>query len=97
MNMKTEFQCNIIAKLKSRREELGFSQVSIAMYLRISPGQLGNIESYKRPHKYTLKQISLLCRMLDVDIATLFMPDNVTNKNMNTLIEQIIRYEENEV
>lgn len=96
MNMKTEFQCNIIAKLKSRREELGFSQASIALYLGISPGQLGNIESYKRPHKYTLKQLVLLCKKLDIDITTLFINEDKRSENLNTLIGQIIRYEENE-
>lgn len=90
--MKTAFQCNIIAKLKARREELGFSQASIASYLGISPGQLGNIESYKRPHKYTLRQLALLCKKLDIDIEELFQG----NKDMNSFIEQVIRYEENE-
>lgn len=77
------------------REERGISQASIAQLLGISPGQLGNIESYKRAHKYTLKQIVSLCDKYDVEITDIFLLDNnLSNKDQTRmLIESIIKYQ----
>lgn len=96
--MKTEFQNAIIRKLKLLREERGLSQAAIAKILGISSGQIGNIESYKHPHKYTIKQISILCENLHLNIAELFLP-NITVIDVtliNRLIDQIIKYQEND-
>lgn len=94
--MKTEYQNTIILKLKSIRDERGYSQASIARLLGISPGQLGNIESCKQRHKYTLKQILLLCREFDYPITDLFLFGKGQDNSVNSIVESIVRYEEGE-
>ena len=51
---KTKYQQTIIAKLRRLREEKGYSQQKIGYILGLSNGQVGNIESTKQTHKYTL-------------------------------------------
>ena len=94
--MKTEFQTFIIDKLRKIREENNHSQAYVARVLGISPGQLGNIESYKRVHKYTLKQIYLLSHLFNISIETIFStPHNELKEGeTNKIIEQIIRYQD---
>lgn len=95
--MKTEYQNQVIARLKSLREKNGFSQLNIASYLGISSGQLGNIESYKRPHKYTLKQIYQLCTKFDIEIQQVFCPTkHEASTSITEIIKLIIKYQENE-
>lgn len=93
--MKTEYQIAIIMTLKKLREEQGITQSAIAQFLDISPGQLGNIESCKQKHKYTLKQITLLCRKFCYPIADLFMQKADANNNIDSIIDKIVEYEEN--
>ena len=92
--MKTEYQNAIISKLKLLRDKKGYSQATVARLLGISPGQLGNIESCKRRHKYTLKQILMLCREFDYPIADLFLLDAEHDNTVNNIVESIVRYEE---
>jgi len=95
--MKTEYQNQVIAKLKSLREKNGYSQLDLASYLGISSGQLGNIESYKRPHKYPLKQIYQLCDKFGVAIQEVFCSkDNEVPTSITEVIKLIIKYQENE-
>jgi len=88
--MKTEYQNEVIARLKALHEKNGFSQLDIATYLGISPGQLGNIESYKRPHKYTLKQIYLLCTKFGIEIPQVFCSSK--HEASTSLIHALIFY-----
>lgn len=94
--MKSQFQTTIIEKLRRLRIERNMSQAHIARALGISPGQLGNIESYKRSHKYTLKQIYTLSTILGVTIEELFSTEQTKLKHgdVNGTIEQIIRYQD---
>lgn len=94
--MKTEYQNEIIYRLKKHRESLGFSQINIADKLGISYGQMGNIESPKQNHKYTLEHIYIICRYLKVPIEQIFLSDEdfAENKDIiDKLITNIIRYE----
>lgn len=95
--MKTKYQNQVIARLKSLREKNGFSQLDIASFLGISSGQLGNIESYKRPHKYTLKQIYQLCTKFGIEIPQVFgVPQHEAPTSLTEIIKLIIKYQENE-
>ncbi len=96
--MKTNYQLQVILKLKILRENKGYTQAEVAKTLGISPGQLGNIESPKMPHKFTLKQIYVLCELLNVDIVDVFLSSDQKKTNIETklLIKQIIEYQENE-
>ena len=91
--MKTQYQYEVISRLKKLREDKNYTQASLAKLLEISPGQLGNIESIKQEHKFTLAQILKICDELGGSIETMFLPDS---KDVNTrdVIEAIIKYQE---
>lgn len=95
--MKSEFQLQIILKIKREREARGLGQKNIADILGISEGHVGNIESYKYPHKYTLKQLDALCKFFKIPTEQLFIPDESylhANTNITTLlIDKIVDYE----
>lgn len=93
---KTEFQQVIITKLRKLREEKGYSQQNVANILGLSNGQVGNIESIKQAHKYTLSQIKTLCKEFNVNLENIFLEEE-DYKNTNIielLIEKIINYGE---
>lgn len=95
--MKTEYQQKIINRIKSIREERGMTQLAFAHLLDISPGQMGNIDSYKQPHKYTIKQIMTICDSLHVDIEDILFPDKGNTKiySVKDVVNAIIRYQDN--
>lgn len=92
--MKTEFQYKVISRLKKLREEKNYTQASLAKLLEISPGQLGNIESYKQDHKFTLAQILKICDLLEIDIVDVFLPEKGENVIPREVIEEIVKYQE---
>lgn len=73
--MKTQYQYEVISRLKKLREDKNYTQASLAKLLEISPGQLGNIESIKQEHKFTLAQILKVFDELGGSIETMFLPD----------------------
>ena len=91
--MKTEFQYKVISRIKKLREEKNYTQASIAKLLEICPGQLGNIESIKQEHKFTLAQILKICDALEIDIESIFLPEKEDVKTRE-VIEAIVRYQE---
>ena len=88
--MKTHFQYEVISRLKKAREDKNFTQASVAKHLGISPGQLGNIESYKQCHKFTLAQILKICDLLEIDIVEIFLPNKEGNVEPREVIEEIV-------
>lgn len=94
--MKTEYQQNVINRIKKIREDKGVTQLSFAELLGISPGQMGNIDSYKQPHKYTIKQIVTICDSLGVKIEDIFFPEDIAKKTLSVrdIVNAIIRYQE---
>ena len=93
---KTKYQQTIIAKLRRLREEKGYSQQKIGYILGLSNGQVGNIESTKQTHKYTLSQIRTLCKEFHVRIEQIFLEgdDHETKDVIDLLIDRIIAYGE---
>ena len=94
--MKNEYQNDIIGRIRKLREERGYTQSKIADIIGISNGQMGNIESPKTPHKYTLAHIHNICKEFNIPIEQIFLDDNDYAKNIdliNLLIEKIIEYE----
>lgn len=94
---KTEFQLEIINKLKELRLNQKFSQATISDILGLnSYGSIGNIESPKFKHKYTLKHIKLLCDEFQYPIEELFLNEDelLLGKKEYTecLINKIIEY-----
>ena len=92
--VKSEYQQVIVSKLRKLREERGYSQQKVGSILGISNGQIGNIESLNRPHKYTLSQIRALCKCYNIRIEQLFLEDaDYENSDIiKILIDKIIDY-----
>lgn len=95
--MKTDYQQQVINRIKLIRESKGFSQLAFSKLLDISPGQMGNIDSCKQPHKYTLKQILRICDFLEITIEEVFFADNEKCEMFSTrnVINAIIKYQDN--
>ncbi len=95
--MKTEYQQEIIHKLRQLRQEHNTSQSAIATLLGISPGQDGNIESFRTGHKYTLKHIKAICDEFKYPVDRIFISDDDYSGDtdiISLLITNIIHYEE---
>lgn len=87
---KTDIQFKIILKVKKLRMKNGFSQAMLASELGISNGQIGNIESAKKYHKYTLPQLYHICKIFNVSMEQLLLDDNDYNGSQN-VVELIIK------
>jgi len=95
--MKSDYQQQVISRIRVLRERKGVTQLSLANMLGISPGQMGNIDSCKQPHKYTIKQIMTICDMLGIGIEDVLFPDDqCTQKtySVKDVVNAIIRYQE---
>ena len=86
---------NIILKIRNLRMEHGLSQQGLSNVLGVSEGQIGNIESPRFQHKYTLKQIYKFCEFIDYPFERIFLTDDElsSSNKTNLLIERIIEYE----
>lgn len=93
--MKTFIQNSVIFQVKKLREANGYSQKRLADVLGISNGQIGNIESCHKPHKYTLQQLYTICQEFHISIQHLFLTEEEivnTNNIIDALILKIIEY-----
>lgn len=95
---KTDYQLRIINILKELRQNQNMTQALVSDLLGInSYGQIGNIESPKFPHKYTLKQISVLCREFNYPIESVFLNEEELkldkNELVKCLIEKLVEYD----
>ena len=57
----------------------------------MSCGQIGNIESFKQPHKYKLEHIYMICKRFNVAIVDIFTEEE--KLDTERLIQKIIEYE----
>ena len=92
--MKTEYQYEVISRIKKLREDKNYTQASLAKLLEISPGQLGNIESYKQDHKFTLAQILKICISLEIEIEDILLPERSEKVELIDIVEAIVKYQE---
>lgn len=95
--MKSEYQNHIIYRIRQLREEHGYTQGKIASVIGISNGQMGNIESPKTSHKYTLAHIQQICKEFKHPIEQIFLEDedfSTNNDIISLLIEKIVKYEQ---
>ena len=92
----TNFQDTVIQKIKKLRTERNISQSALSNILNISSGQIGNIESPKFPHKYTLKQIYVFCQFIDYPFELIFLTTSEAKKSdsKELLIKKIVDYDE---
>lgn len=92
--MKSDYQNTIVSKIRKLRLSKNYSQQDISAILNISNGQIGNIETPSKSHKYTLAQLAILCDEFNISITSLFLEDiegfstdEVTKRLINSLIE----------
>lgn len=94
--MKSDYQNQIIDKIRVIRQQNGYSQNQVAAIIDISSGQMGNIESPNRSHKYTLTQLSMICNEFNISIVDIFLENSESldkTETINRLINSIIEYE----
>lgn len=94
--MKSAYQNKIIDAMRKLRIEHHFSQEDVAALLRLSGGHIGNIESPKMGHKYTLKQLYLLCKEFGYPIEHLFLEESDYADRediISKVIQKIVAYE----
>lgn len=98
VQMKTNYQFSIIGKLRAIRQEHNLSQATVASLLGISTGQMGNIETPKAAHKYTLGQIYALCQYVHIPIVDIFLEEDEkqlpTAEQIDLFIQKLIEYEQ---
>lgn len=92
----TKIEEQVIQTIRKLRMERNISQLAMSNILGISDGQVGNIESPRYQHKYTLKQIYTFCSFIEYPFEKIFLSENeISSKNhINLLIEKIIQYDE---
>lgn len=92
----SEIQEQVIQTIKQLRTERGISQLALSNILGISDGQVGNIESPKYQHKYTLKQLYDFCSFVKYPFENLFLSkDELQSKeSIRILIDKIVKYDE---
>lgn len=94
--MKSEYQNIIVDRIRRIRLSKNYSQQDISAILDISNGQVGNIETPTKTHKYTLSQLAVLCEEFEVNIKDLFLEDTdglSSEELVKRLINSIIEYE----
>ena len=94
--MKSAYQNDVIFRIRVLRERNGYSQLRIAELLGLSSGQIGNIETPKQPHKYTLAQLQVICNEFHVPIEQVFCSsaEEAASITINDLVHKIIEYQE---
>lgn len=95
--MKSEYQNIIVDRIRRIRLSKNYSQQDISAILDISNGQVGNIETPTKTHKYTLSQLAVLCEEFEVNIKDLFLEDTdglSSEELVKRLINSIIEYEQ---
>ena len=90
---KTDFQNEVVNRIRQLRTDRDISQIGLANIIDVSNGQIGNIESPKFRHKYTLKHLDLIAKAFDVSVTYLLTGRNETFTS-EQLIQLIIKYDE---
>lgn len=90
---KTKYQLDVINRIKELRIEKGVSQQKLASLLLISNGQIGNIESPKYQHKYTLKQLYSISCIFCIPFNQLLI-ESYNELSTEEIIKLLIKYDE---
>ncbi len=89
---KTGFQNEVVNRIRLLRIDNDISQIGLANIIEVSNGQIGNIESPKFQHKYTLKQLYMIAQHFRVSIPYL-LTGKEEPLNTEEFIEVLIKYE----
>ncbi len=95
-SQNSEIEEQIIQKIKTLRTERNISQSAMGDILGISHGLVGNIESPRFQHKYTIKQIYTFCSFINYPFEKIFLSESELSSSdfLKILIEKIIDYDE---
>lgn len=88
---KTEFQNEVVNRIRLLRIKHDISQIGLADIIEVSSGQIGNIESPKFQHKYTLRQLYLIAQHFKVSVP--FLLTGMEELTTEQLIKTLIQYE----
>ncbi len=89
--MKTELQLKVINLIREFRNREHLSQARLGEILEISYGLIGNIESTKFNHKYTLNQLYKLCSFFSIPFEILFLTKDEANENKRNVIDLLMK------
>lgn len=89
---KTETQMKLIMRIREMRTKAGISQQQLAQILDITNGQIGNIESLRYPHKYTLNQLNLIAHHFHVPIESFFMAESEKELTIAEYTNRVCEY-----
>lgn len=90
---KRDYQNEVVNRIRKLRIDNGVSQVAMAHVIDVSNGQIGNIESPKFQHKYTLKHLYQISKHFNVSIEYILTGTN-DKLNVENLILKLIEYDE---
>ncbi|GGH35418.1 hypothetical protein GCM10007423_27040 [Dyadobacter endophyticus] len=65
MPEKTDFEIAVINQVRKVRKAKGYTQDDLAMFLNLTRGFIGQIESPKFPSKYNIEHIGILAREMN--------------------------------
>ncbi|GLU51552.1 transcriptional regulator [Dyadobacter frigoris] len=74
MAEKTDFEIAVINEVRKVRKSKGFSQDDLAMFLNLTRGFIGQIESPKFASKYNVNHLGILAKEMNCSPKD-FMPD----------------------
>jgi transcriptional regulator with XRE-family HTH domain len=64
MGDATKIEKYIIARVKEKREELGYTQIALSQKLNMSDSFVGHVETPKRRAKYNINHLNALAKIL---------------------------------
>ncbi|WP_342084827.1 helix-turn-helix domain-containing protein [Dyadobacter sp. OTU695] len=76
MPEKTDFEIAVINQVRKVRKAKGYTQDDLAMFLNLTRGFIGQIESPKFPSKYNIEHIGILAREMNCSPRDL-MPEQL--------------------
>jgi putative transcriptional regulator len=91
--IKTDFQNKVIDRIRQLRINNDISQIGLANIIEVSNGQIGNIESPKFRHKYTIKHLYTIAHYFNVSLDYILTGKN-EKLDSDTLIQILIEYDE---
>jgi putative transcriptional regulator len=91
--IKTAVQNDVVNRIRQLRINHDISQIGLANIIEVSNGQIGNIESPKFPHKYTLKHLYTIACYFHVPLEYL-LTGNTQKLDSDQIIKALILYDE---
>jgi len=71
----TAIEQYVIDRVREMRKQANISQATLAAYIGVSEGHIGEIESTKRNVKYTIRHLNELAKIFNCSPKD-FLPDN---------------------